>query len=34
MKIDKLFQLYENFGNEDYIGEPVNQTEHMTQVKG
>ena len=32
MNIDRIFQLYENFGKEDYIGEPVNQTEHMVQV--
>lgn len=29
--VDELFSLYERFGNEDYIGEPVSQIEHMSQ---
>ena len=32
MNVDKLFRLYEQHGSEDYIGEPVNQTEHMIQA--
>ena len=30
--IDKIFYYYENFGNKDYIGEPVSQIEHMVQA--
>jgi phosphonate degradation associated HDIG domain protein len=30
--VDEVFALYENFGNEDYIGEPVSQLEHMSQA--
>ena len=29
--IDEIFQLYNQFGKEDYIGEPVSQLEHMSQ---
>jgi len=29
---DEIFQLYEKFGTEDYIGEPVSQIEHMSQA--
>jgi phosphonate degradation associated HDIG domain protein len=28
---NEVFQLYEQFGSEDYIGEPVSQIEHMSQ---
>jgi 2-amino-1-hydroxyethylphosphonate dioxygenase (glycine-forming) len=35
MNADKIvkdvFGLYEKYGNEDYIGEPVSQLEHMSQ---
>lgn len=30
--IDGIFDLYEKFGNADYIGEPVSQIEHMSQA--
>jgi phosphonate degradation associated HDIG domain protein len=30
-KLDLIFGLYEAYGNEDYIGEPVSQIEHMCQ---
>lgn len=29
---DEVLDLYTRFGNEDYIGEPVSQIEHMTQA--
>jgi phosphonate degradation associated HDIG domain protein len=29
---DEVFALYEKHGNEDYIGEPVSQLEHMSQA--
>jgi predicted HD phosphohydrolase len=29
--VDKIFYYYENFGERDYIGEPVTQIEHMVQ---
>jgi 2-amino-1-hydroxyethylphosphonate dioxygenase (glycine-forming) len=29
---DKVFALYEQHGDEDYIGEPVSQLEHMAQA--
>jgi 2-amino-1-hydroxyethylphosphonate dioxygenase (glycine-forming) len=29
---DEVFSLYEKYGNEDYIGEPVSQLEHMCQA--
>jgi len=29
--VDEIISLYENHGNEDYIGEPVSQIEHMCQ---
>ncbi len=28
---DEIIALYQNYGNEDYIGEPVSQIEHMCQ---
>jgi phosphonate degradation associated HDIG domain protein len=30
--VDEVFALYEKHGNEDYIGEPVSQLEHMFQA--
>lgn len=30
--IEEVFSLYDKFGNEDYIGEPVSQVEHMSQA--
>lgn len=30
--INKLFSLYELYGDADYIGEPVSQIEHMSQA--
>lgn len=30
--IEKIFSLYERYGDEDYIGEPVSQLEHMSQT--
>jgi 2-amino-1-hydroxyethylphosphonate dioxygenase (glycine-forming) len=30
-KINELFALYEKYGDQDYIGEPVSQLEHMSQ---
>lgn len=30
--IEEVFALYEMFGDEDYIGEPVSQLEHMSQA--
>jgi phosphonate degradation associated HDIG domain protein len=30
--INEVFSLYERFGDEDYIGEPVSQLEHMSQA--
>lgn len=29
--VDEIFALYDKFGGEDYIGEPVSQIEHMSQ---
>lgn len=29
--VDEIFGLYERFGADDYIGEPVSQLEHMAQ---
>ena len=29
--VDEVFDLYQRFGHEDYIGEPVSQLEHMSQ---
>jgi len=29
--VEEVFDLYTKFGNEDYIGEPVSQIEHMSQ---
>jgi 2-amino-1-hydroxyethylphosphonate dioxygenase (glycine-forming) len=29
--VKEIFALYEKYGNEDYIGEPVSQVEHMSQ---
>lgn len=31
---DQVFKLYELHGDDDYIGEPVSQLEHMTQAAG
>eukprot|EP01035_Chromulina_nebulosa_P060885 gene60885-83276_t len=28
---DEILGLYQQFGDEDYIGEPVSQLEHMSQ---
>src|ERR1700732_2180732 len=30
--VNEVFSLYEKHGNEDYIGEPVSQLEHMSQA--
>ncbi len=30
--VDEVFALYKKFGDEDYIGEPVSQLEHMSQA--
>ncbi len=30
--VDEIFALYEQHGDEDYIGEPVSQIEHMSQA--
>jgi len=30
--IEEVFSLYERYGDEDYIGEPVSQVEHMSQA--
>lgn len=30
--VDEVFALYEKFGKNDYIGEPVSQVEHMCQA--
>jgi 2-amino-1-hydroxyethylphosphonate dioxygenase (glycine-forming) len=30
--VNKVFALYEKYGDEDYIGEPVSQLEHMSQA--
>lgn len=30
--VEEVFSLYERFGDEDYIGEPVSQLEHMSQA--
>src|ERR1700761_1467263 len=30
--VNEVFSLYEKHGNEDYIGEPVSQMEHMSQA--
>jgi 2-amino-1-hydroxyethylphosphonate dioxygenase (glycine-forming) len=32
--INEIISLYQNHGNEDYIGEPVSQIEHMCQCAG
>ena len=29
--VDEIMGLYNNYGNQDYIGEPVSQIEHMCQ---
>ena len=29
--IDEIFELYQRYGQADYIGEPVSQIEHMSQ---
>ncbi|MBU0696361.1 MAG: HDIG domain-containing protein, partial [Bacteroidetes bacterium] len=30
--VDEIIDLYQRFGNQDYIGEPVSQIEHMSQA--
>ncbi len=30
--VDRLFRFYEEYGNSDYIGEEVTQTQHMVQA--
>ena len=30
--VEEVFSLYEKYGDEDYIGEPVSQLEHMSQA--
>ncbi len=30
--VNEVFSLYDRFGDEDYIGEPVSQLEHMSQA--
>ena len=30
--VNEVFSLYKRFGDEDYIGEPVSQLEHMSQA--
>ena len=30
--VNEIFSLYDRFGDEDYIGEPVSQLEHMSQA--
>jgi len=30
--VSEIFALYEQYGDEDYIGEPVSQLEHMSQA--
>ena len=30
--VEEVFALYEQYGDEDYIGEPVSQLEHMSQA--
>ncbi len=30
--VNDIFELYQKFGGEDYIGEPVSQAEHMCQA--
>ena len=30
--VEEIFSLYAKFGDEDYIGEPVSQLEHMSQA--
>ena len=30
--VNQIFDLYTRFGNDDYIGEPVSQIEHMSQA--
>jgi phosphonate degradation associated HDIG domain protein len=30
--VNEVFELYDRYGNEDYIGEPVSQIEHMSQT--
>ncbi len=31
-KIEEIFSLYDRYGQQDYIGEPVSQIEHMSQA--
>lgn len=30
--VNQIFNLYQRYGNQDYIGEPVSQLEHMSQA--
>mgnify|MGYP003449482420 CR=1 FL=1 len=30
--VNEIFGLYQKYGDEDYIGEPVSQVEHMCQA--
>ncbi|MEP7373154.1 MAG: HDIG domain-containing metalloprotein [Chitinophagaceae bacterium] len=30
--VNEIFELYQKYGDEDYIGEPVSQVEHMCQA--
>ncbi len=30
--VEEIFELYEKYGREDYIGEPVSLVEHMWQT--
>nr|MBC7612062.1 HDIG domain-containing protein [Pseudopedobacter sp.] len=32
LAVNEIFDLYQRFGDEDYIGEPVSQIEHMSQA--
>ena len=31
-RVEEIFALYEKYGQQDYIGEPVSQIEHMSQA--
>ena len=32
LAVEQVFALYQQFGTDDYIGEPVSQLEHMSQA--
>ena len=32
LAVERVFALYQQFGTDDYIGEPVSQLEHMSQA--